>query len=85
MKGSAHLFCSSAVPINVLTSDLSSRTNDINVQDRRFNAWGSGHSGVSGFAFCDGSATFIKEDISLLTLAKLSTRAGDEVIDHSEF
>jgi len=81
MKGVAHLFCSSAVGINLLTSDLTTTPNDFLAQDSRFNGWGSGHPGVSGFAMCDGSAKFIGEDINKLTLERLSIRDDGLVID----
>ncbi|QDU89591.1 putative major pilin subunit [Pirellulimonas nuda] len=80
-KGMAALFCSSAVGINLLAEDFQSSSNSFFSQDRRFNGWGSGHPGVSGFVNCDGSATFLAEDIDLVTLQSLSTRAGEEVID----
>ncbi len=80
MKGAAGLFCSSAVDINNLVNAYTSSPNNISAQDRRFNGWGSGHPGVSGFAYCDGSADFITDSISRTTLTQLSTRAGGEVI-----
>jgi hypothetical protein len=84
MKGAAMLFCSSAVDINNLVSAYTTTPNSIAAQDRRFNGWGSGHAGVSGFAFCDGSATFIPDSISRVTLGQLSTRDGAEVVQGYE-
>jgi prepilin-type processing-associated H-X9-DG protein len=75
-KGISHLFCSSAVAINTTVKDYAG--SNIEKQDRRYNAWGSGHPGVVQLAFCDGSVRIIVEDLSQITLAQLSTRAGGE-------
>jgi prepilin-type N-terminal cleavage/methylation domain-containing protein len=75
-KGSSHLFCSSAVAINSTVREYVGT--DIQKQDRRYNAWGSGHPAVVQLAFCDGSIRIMNENLSLLTLAQLSTRAGGE-------
>lgn len=82
-KGSAMLFCSSAVPINTTIRRLnpSSPTSpNIQNQDRRFNAWGSNHLGGANFAICDGSVRFVSNSIALQTLAAVSTRAGGESV-----
>ncbi len=82
-KGAAMLFGSSAVPINSTVSTLhpgNPNQPNINVQDRRFNAWGSNHAGGANFVLADGAVRFIKETINMQTLAALSTRAGGEVI-----
>jgi prepilin-type N-terminal cleavage/methylation domain-containing protein len=85
MKGSAHVFCSSVVPLNSLVSTWS-KTPNITAQDRRYNAWGSGHPGGVCFALCDGSARFIGDSVSPITLSRLSTRDGDEAItDFGDF
>lgn len=85
IKGTAHIFCSSAVPINKLVRFFTSSPNNIVAQDRRYNGWGSGHPGGVNFAYCDGSVRFIDETISQITLTRLSTRAGEETIDTSSF
>jgi prepilin-type N-terminal cleavage/methylation domain-containing protein/prepilin-type processing-associated H-X9-DG protein len=90
-KGAAMLFGSAAVPINttILTlcgnNQSCANSPNINYQDRRFNAWGSGHTGGANFALSDGSVRFIRDTIPLQTLAFLSTRDGGEVIPDSGF
>lgn len=49
--------------------------------DDRVNAYGSGHDQGACFAMGDGSARFISEGISQLTLEALGTRAGGEKIE----
>lgn len=56
---------------------------DNTFEDRRTNAYGSGHTGGSQFALCDGSARFVSENIDQTLLQKLGTRDGNEVV--SEF
>lgn len=82
MKGAATIFCSSAVPMNVTVS-FWSNSPSLLAQDSRFNSWGSGHTGGVNFVFCDGSGQFISDDISLITLSQLSTRAGGETVNES--
>ncbi|WP_425619304.1 DUF1559 domain-containing protein [Anatilimnocola sp. NA78] len=80
-KGSAMLFCSSAVAINTTVRKLnpgSPTSPDIAVQDRRYNAWGSNHPGGANFALCDGSVRGISESLPQQILATISTRAGGE-------
>ena len=82
-KGAAMLFCSAAVPINTTIRTLqpgNPSNPNIGNQDRRFNAWGSNHPGGANFLMADGSVRFIRDSITLQTLAALSTRAGGETI-----
>jgi hypothetical protein len=83
MKGSAHLFCSSAVGINNGVQYYSATPNDLGAQDRRYNGWGSGHIGGVCFVLCDGSVHFFRDSTDLVTLTRLSTRAGAETISGS--
>jgi prepilin-type N-terminal cleavage/methylation domain-containing protein len=85
MKGTAMLFCSSAVGINNMVNAYSAQSNDVAAQDRRYNGWGSGHPEGACFLFCDGSVRFINEMISPITLTRLSTRKGDEIVSADDF
>jgi prepilin-type N-terminal cleavage/methylation domain-containing protein/prepilin-type processing-associated H-X9-DG protein len=54
--------------------------------DARTTNFSSNHKGGVNFAFADGSVHFVSENIALVTLRALSTRAGGEVItDTSSF
>ncbi len=76
----ADVLLGSIVRINYRVSP-DSGANNWDMIDFRLNAFGSGHPGGANFAFADGSARFIAEDIPLDRLRALSTRAGDEVAD----
>src|SRR4029079_16805360 len=75
MKGAAHVFCSSAVPINSSMRAFTTSTNDISSQDRSYNAWGSGHPGIVCFLLSDGSTRTINDTINTAVFTALSTRA----------
>jgi hypothetical protein len=85
MKAPAHLFCSSVVPINSQVAHFTTSPNNIAAQDRRYNAWGSGHPGVACFAFCDGSVHVFSDTLNLITLSRLSNRAGGEPVEPTTF
>jgi prepilin-type processing-associated H-X9-DG protein len=54
--------------------------------DARTTNFSSNHRGGVNFVFADGSVHFVSENIALLTLRALATRAGGEVItDTSSF
>ncbi|MEM9185992.1 MAG: DUF1559 domain-containing protein [Planctomycetota bacterium] len=78
-KGSGHVLRSAAEAINRQTPESCFGSNSFTCQDQRLRNWGSGHPGGAVFTYGDGSASFISEDISLVALARLSTRAGGEV------
>jgi prepilin-type N-terminal cleavage/methylation domain-containing protein/prepilin-type processing-associated H-X9-DG protein len=77
LKGSAHIFGSAVDRLNWTVPSTSGTFTD---QDKRYCVWGSGHPGGVNFVFCDGSVKFISDGVSIVTLARLSTRAGDETI-----
>jgi len=54
---------------------------DLLAMQSRTCAFGSGHPGGANFAFADGSARFVAEDLPLEQLQELSTRAGEEVVE----
>jgi len=77
-KGSGHVFASAAVTINTRVVSVGSGFVE---QDRRVNAWGSGHSGGANFGLADGSVRFLRDGLTRTTLQYLSTRAMGEVIN----
>ncbi|HJZ56087.1 MAG TPA: DUF1559 domain-containing protein, partial [Gemmataceae bacterium] len=52
LKGSAHLFASSASPLNF---KVTATSGNFTQQDQRYQTWGSGHTGGVNFVFADGS------------------------------
>ncbi|MDB5312037.1 MAG: putative major pilin subunit [Gemmataceae bacterium] len=54
-------------------------------EDQRFSTYGSQHTGGANFCFADGSVRFLRDGLPLVTLQQLSTRAGGEVIDASQY
>jgi prepilin-type N-terminal cleavage/methylation domain-containing protein/prepilin-type processing-associated H-X9-DG protein len=80
MKGTAHVMASSAVPINSTMLNFTNQANNITAQDKRFNAWGSGHPGGVNFLMCDSSVRFVSDTVSPITLTRLSTREEGETI-----
>jgi prepilin-type processing-associated H-X9-DG protein len=53
--------------------------------DARTVNFSSNHPGGVNFAFCDGSVRFVSQNIPLVVLQALSTRAGGEVITNTSF
>jgi prepilin-type N-terminal cleavage/methylation domain-containing protein/prepilin-type processing-associated H-X9-DG protein len=55
------------------------------LQDARYSTFGSQHTAGANFCFADGSVHFISNSIPLGILQALTTRAGGEVIDASQY
>jgi prepilin-type processing-associated H-X9-DG protein len=53
--------------------------------DIRFSVYGSGHTAGANFCFADGSVHFLPNSVPIVVLQQLSTRAGGEVIDASQY
>ncbi|HMP79000.1 MAG TPA: DUF1559 domain-containing protein [Pirellulaceae bacterium] len=77
-NGTTHVLGSSQSPINYKTPPTAP-DNFVEV-NKRTGAYGSGHSGGANFAFADGSTRYVAQQITLVTLQQLSTRAGSEVV-----
>jgi prepilin-type processing-associated H-X9-DG protein len=72
----ANVTLHSAVPINYR---MPPNGDDAALNDRAC-AFGSGHPGGANFAFADGSARFMAEDLALKQLQALNTCDGEEVV-----
>ena len=85
LGGYDYLF-GAAQPINwsLTKAGITQDTNYL-YQDMRMSTFGSQHPSGANFCFADGSVTFLTEDLSLAVLQALCTRAGDEVIDASQY
>jgi prepilin-type processing-associated H-X9-DG protein len=71
----AHVTLHTPVEINYQTPPGADQLQD------RVCAFGSGHPRGANFAFADGSARFIAEELPLESLQALSTRAGDDAVE----
>lgn len=71
----AHVTLHTAVKINYQTPPGADQLFD------RVCAIGSGHPRGANFAFADGSARFVVEDLPLEILQALSTRSGEDVVE----
>jgi prepilin-type N-terminal cleavage/methylation domain-containing protein/prepilin-type processing-associated H-X9-DG protein len=54
-------------------------------EDDRFSCYGSFHSGGANFCFADGSVHYLSNSTNLVLLQQMSTIAGGEVVDGSQF
>ncbi len=80
-KGAGHVLASSAVPLNNrVTLPVGG---GFGPQDRRIAGYSSGHPGGVNMGLCDGSVRFLRDNITQVTLAALSTRDAGEVIAES--
>jgi prepilin-type processing-associated H-X9-DG protein len=71
----AHVTLHTPVKINYQTPPEASQLYD------RVCAFGSGHPRGANFAFADGRAQFVSEELPLENLQALSTRAGEDVVE----
>jgi len=53
--------------------------------NQRCSAYGSNHTLGANFCFCDGSVKYIQQSVPVTILQSLSTRAGKEPIDGSQY
>ncbi len=54
-------------------------------EDLRFSVYGSGHTSGANFCFADGSVKFLTNSVPVVVLQQLSTRAGGETVDSSQY
>ncbi len=73
------------LPINYLVPAGTTSDPNFSVSDPRFNSYGSGHTAGANFGFADGSVRFLSQNVPVVILQQLSTRAGGEVIDSSQY
>jgi prepilin-type N-terminal cleavage/methylation domain-containing protein/prepilin-type processing-associated H-X9-DG protein len=73
------------VPINWVIPPGTTKDPGFILEDLRFNAYGSFHPNGANFCFADGSVKFLTSNTALLVLQQLSTRAGGEVVDSSQY
>jgi prepilin-type N-terminal cleavage/methylation domain-containing protein/prepilin-type processing-associated H-X9-DG protein len=74
-----------AMPLNWLFPAGTTKDPNFVLQDARYSTFGSQHSGGANFALVDGSVRYISNSISLPVLQALTTRAGGEVIDATQY
>lgn len=73
------------VPINWVMPAGTTSDPGFVLEDERFNAYGSFHTGGANFCFADGSVRFLPDSTPLTVLQPLGTRSGGEVINGSAF
>jgi prepilin-type N-terminal cleavage/methylation domain-containing protein/prepilin-type processing-associated H-X9-DG protein len=72
-------------PINWLIPPGTTTDPGYILQDNRCQVYGSQHSGGANFCFADGSVRFVSDRAPLTMVQGLSTRAGGEVVDQSQY
>jgi prepilin-type N-terminal cleavage/methylation domain-containing protein/prepilin-type processing-associated H-X9-DG protein len=73
------------VPINWVFPAGTTTDPGFVLEDQRFNAFGSFHTGGANFCFGDGSVKFLPDSTPLTVLQPLGTRSGGEVINASGY
>jgi prepilin-type N-terminal cleavage/methylation domain-containing protein/prepilin-type processing-associated H-X9-DG protein len=72
-------------PINWIIPPDTGRDPGYILQDDRCQVYGSQHSGGANFCFADGSVKFMSDRAPIVVVQALSTRAGGEVVDPSQY